>query len=118
MEFKSIFKSIALYHKNLGYPKNGEEDIQQANKANEVILALFAELAELQESYPWKPWRPKNYKDINIDNMKEEIVDIFFFLGSFIEIFDISPEELEWAFNQKLRENYRRIENGYNEIES
>lgn len=105
MMLEDLFNDIEEYHKKL-----------KANPSmNEIILALHHEVSELGESYPWKPWRPKNYKKVDIDNMLEEIVDILFFLGSILELNNIYSVELEYKFIDKLRTNYQRIEEGYNE---
>lgn len=115
MTLENLFNDIKNYHKKLDYPGDIETVYKGAKKANEVILALHNEITELQETYPWKPWRPKEYKSFDFDNMAFEIVDILFFLGSFMEIFCIDTRELIKAFEIKLAENYKRIEQGYNE---
>lgn len=115
MELEKLFTLIRTYHEKLGYPKRTNKVIDSVQEANRIILALHHEISELGNSYPWKPWRPIQYKDIEFDNMVFEITDILFFLGSFMEIFNITPNELEKAFEIKLRENYKRIERGYNE---
>jgi phosphoribosyl-ATP pyrophosphohydrolase len=116
MTLENLFNDIKNYHKKLDYPGDIETTQKAIEKANEIILALHNEVTELQESYPWKPWRPEEYKKIDFDNMAFEIIDILFFLGSFMEIFSITSQELEQAFEIKLAENYKRIEKGYNEV--
>jgi NTP pyrophosphatase (non-canonical NTP hydrolase) len=118
LTLEQLFYLVAEYHDKLGYPKRNRLWRSVRDEANRVILALFAEIAELQESYPWKPWRPENYAQIDMDNIKVEIVDILFFLGSFMELFQIQPWEIEAEFKRKLKENYRRIERGYNKDQS
>lgn len=115
MELEKLFTQIRIYHEKLGYPTKNSSIKLGIKEANEIITALHAEISELQNTYPWKPWRPLNYSQFDFDNMLFEIVDILFFLGSFIEIFNVTSKELEIAFKAKLAENYKRIERGYNE---
>ena len=80
---------------------------------NQLIAALHNEVTELQESTPWKPWRPLGYKSYNMDNMAEEVVDILFFLGAFMENNSLSWEQVEDVFKRKMHINYERIKLGY-----
>lgn len=115
MTLNELFDQIKEYHEKLGYPtKNLSVKLTQ-KEANEIILALHSEIEELKKCYPWKPWRPDDYQKYDFDNMLFEIVDILFFLGSFMELFDLSIYELKVAFGIKLGINYKRIERGYNE---
>jgi NTP pyrophosphatase (non-canonical NTP hydrolase) len=113
LTISDMFKYIKEYHGVLEYPRPKNID-EQMDMGRDTILALFAEVAELQESFGWKPWRPDNYKVPDKTNMKEEIVDIIFFLGGFMEIFGLDPDSIEEAFLRKLCENYDRINRGYN----
>jgi hypothetical protein len=112
MDLVELFKRIELYHqaleKETGYP--GDRD--QKDAANDMILAMHAEVDELMRSYNWKPWR-KNVDGKGVENMYEEIIDLFFFLGEFMEIWGLSPQVLDSMFELKLGENYHRLNRGY-----
>ena len=115
-----MFNEIKEYHEELGFPLSKEEQkaafrdpeaVRLMN--NQLIAALHNEVTELQESTPWKPWRPLGYKSYNMDNMAEEVVDILFFLGAFMENNSLSWEQVEDVFKRKMHINYERIKLGY-----
>ena len=115
-----MFAMIKEYHEILGYPIAKEDQnstvrsaIDRRDMNNQLIAALHNEVTELQESTPWKPWRPLGYKSYNMDNMAEEVVDILFFLGAFMENNELSWERVEKAFRRKMLVNHDRIKIGY-----
>lgn len=115
-----MFNEIKEYHEELGFPLSKEEqkavfrDLEAIRLMNnQLIAALHNEVTELQESTPWKPWRPLGYKSYNMDNMAEEVVDILFFLGAFMENNSLSWEQVEDVFKRKMHINYERIKLGY-----
>jgi len=77
-------------------------------------LALNQEVAELIDSFPWKPWKEPKYQIHDRSNAAMEIIDCIFFLVSVAEAANISFGNLESIFKYKLKENYDRIERGYN----
>lgn len=115
-----MFAMIKEYHEILGYPIAKEDQnstvrsaIDRRDMNNQLIAALHNEVTELQESTPWKPWRPVDYKPTDIPNMAEEVVDILFFLGAFMENNELSWERVEKAFRRKMQVNHDRIKIGY-----
>ena len=76
-------------------------------------LALMMELAELVDSTPWKPWRDIADQPFDKDNAVREVVDIIFFLVSICEELHITSEDIEIKFHEVIRNNYRRLDNGY-----
>lgn len=115
-----MFNEIKEYHEELGFPLSKEEQKAafrnpEATRLmnNQLIAALHNEVTELQESTPWKPWRPISYKPTDIANMAEEVVDILFFLGAFMENNSLSWEQVEDVFKRKMHINYERIKLGY-----
>lgn len=115
-----MFDKIKEYHEELGFPLSKEEQKAafrnpEATRLmnNQLIAALHNEVTELQESTPWKPWRPVDYKPTDIPNMAEEVVDILFFLGAFMENNSLSWEQVEDVFKRKMHINYERIKIGY-----
>lgn len=70
------------------------------------ILATISELGELLAETNFKWW--KNDKPINIDNIKEEIIDIFHFFVSMCLTMDMDAEECYRIYLDKNRENIAR----------
>lgn len=114
MYFSEAFDLIHEYHTRLGYPKESESDKELYQQFRDLIVALNQEVAELCDSFPWKPWRPLASQTRDTENAIMEMVDIFFFMGSILELFEISPMQLEEMLHSKLAENYNRIQRGYN----
>ena len=107
MDIIKMMKRVEKYHKILGFPPHKDQE----KEANDAILALYAEVAELQESYSWKPWKDSFKADRS--NMLEELVDIFFFMCTFMEVWELDPMQFTIMFNEKMKENYDRIKRGY-----
>ena len=114
MLLQEMFYKIREYHEKLGYNYTGMSLEQQMEAIRHNGLALHQEVAELIDSFPWKPWRDAHKQRWDNENATEEIVDILFFLGNIMEAVGIDPEDLELMFEVKLKENYDRIERGYN----
>ena len=49
-----------------------ERDWDQFHNGKDLALALSIEAAELNEAFLWK-----DYKDVNVEKIKEELADIF-----------------------------------------
>jgi len=111
--FWRIMGAIAEYHTELGYPKTKCTDSEKNAQHRQFCLAIHAEVTELLDAVPWKPWRPEGYKEPDILNIKEEVVDIVFFLTSICEVWGIDFADLGDMLERKLIENRRRVLNGY-----
>lgn len=111
LTLKAMFNAIKVYHLRLAKPPRTRAE--SMDKYRDYCLALHAEVTELLDSAPWKPWRPDDYEPTDFENIKEEIVDILFFLGNIMETMAIIPHDIEKKFHEKLEENYNRIERGY-----
>ena len=108
MDLIKMFVLIENYHKEHGHTKVGDMQSLRNN-----ALALMMELAELIDSTPWKVWRPTEDQLFNKDNAIREVIDILFFLVGICENLEITPIELEAKFEQVLKNNYKRLNNGY-----
>jgi dCMP deaminase len=108
------FLAIKDYHEVLGYPGETKTQEELLKKFRELIVALYQEVSELCDSFPWKPWREIKDQTFDEENAIMEMVDIFFFMGSILELFEISPERFEETLQSKIAENYDRIQRGYN----
>ena len=113
MIFSQMFTMIEDYHKLLGHTKPRAPLDRRMNSVRSSSLALIMEIAELVDSLPWKPWRSLEDQNYNIDNVKREMIDIIFFLVAICEDLRISAEDLEIKFHEILKNNYKRLDNGY-----
>ena len=114
MNLIQMFNEIETYHKKLGYDYTNATVEQRMDGTRHSGLALYQEVAELMDSFPWKPWRSIEDQTFDHKNAVMEIVDILFFLGGVMEAANINGEEVQIMFNKKMKENYSRIERGYN----
>lgn len=120
MELIEAFYDIRAYHKELGWPKA----ILDPQEHRDMCMAMVAECVEVLNAAPWKPWKSyateydgmneHDIKQVVQRNIAEELVDVFFFMSSIMEIWEITPEAFEKAFKEKMRVNIARISNGYN----
>lgn len=111
MELRTLFNQIEEYNKILGY---GYTEGLQITNIRDACLALSQEVAELTDSFPWKPWRPVEDQPYDIMNAQREIVDCLFFLVKICMFAGISATQIEGRFKLVLKNNYARIERGYN----
>ena len=114
MELVKMFNLIEEYYKTLGYHMRDTDLPERMENVRNGGLALTMEVAELIDSFPWKPWRPIADQPFNIENATMEIIDCLFFLGLIREAAGITIHQLEVKFIEKMKENYDRIERGYN----
>jgi len=78
---------------------------------DKLTSAMIAEAVELKEESNWKWW--KKPKDINIKEVKNELVDILHFWVSLCLKLGISPEDIFETYMEKNEENIRRQKGGY-----
>ena len=71
-----------------------------------MCIAIITEACELNDACNWKWW--KNKKDIDWNNVKEEVVDLWHFLLSLSIKIGLTPEDLINEYIQKNIENYNR----------
>ena len=69
-------------------------------------LAMLSELAELLAEVNFKWW--KNPKEVNIDNVRDEIVDILHFFVAMCLRSGMTSEELFARYLLKNEENFKR----------
>jgi dimeric dUTPase (all-alpha-NTP-PPase superfamily) len=73
--------------------------------------AMNQEVAELTDCVPWKWWA--KYQQLDQQNARVEIVDLFHFLISAAQVMEMSPDELFAAYTKKHRVNLDRQASGY-----
>jgi dimeric dUTPase (all-alpha-NTP-PPase superfamily) len=81
-------------------------DISAEQWIQKETLAIISELAELLDEVNFKWW--KNPKELNHDNIKEELVDILHFFVSMCIKAGMSSEELYQIYIKKNQENFDR----------
>lgn len=116
-DMERLFRKIDEYHDELGYPHPNLDLKGIMAETRSLSLAMVVEVVEALDATPWKPWRPEGYKAIDHENLTEELVDILFFINSIRKLHKISWHEMQTALDNKVQENYARIDRGYNKIE-
>ncbi|MEG2450738.1 MAG: dUTPase, partial [Clostridia bacterium] len=84
----------------------GLQDITPEQWVQKQTLAMLSELAELLAEVNFKWW--KNPKEINHDNVKEELVDILHFFTGMCNRSGMGSEELYARYLAKNEENFKR----------
>ena len=96
---QDLFNSDLVKNRHLEHITN-EEWIQKQT------LAMISELAELLDEVNFKWW--KNPKELNYDNIKEELVDILHFFVSMCIKAGMSSDEMYEIYMKKNKENFDR----------
>ena len=96
---EEIWKRQRIFCKNFfPFDTMNDEDRQKATK--EIVLHLIDECCELLRETKWKMHRQENI-NVSRNNIKEELVDIFKYWNTIMQIWNISPEEFLDDFNRK-----------------
>ena len=82
------------------------ENIQPEEWIQKQTLAVMSELAELLNEVNFKWW--KNPKEVNIMNVKEELIDILHFFVGMCNRIGMSSTELFNIYIEKNKENFKR----------
>lgn len=86
--------------------KRGLEGISPEKWIQKEVLAMLSELAELLDEVNFKWW--KNPKEVNYDNVKEELVDILHFFASMCIKVGMDAGEVYERYIEKNKENFAR----------
>ena len=84
----------------------------QAEWIRKYCLAINQEVSETIDSTPWKWWKKM---ELDTENIKVEIVDIFHFLVSLAQVTGMSAEDFVDLYKKKLSLNHKRQDGGYKE---
>lgn len=101
-ELRKIWKRQKEFNVLLG--NVGQNIKQKEALTKEFILHLITEAVEVLNEINWKIHRKKEYDKINpiIDyNLKEELIDVYKYLLSIMQFWDMSPEEFVEEFHRK-----------------
>ncbi len=113
LSVKELFNKIKAYHNRLGLDFQFKEEQERIQFAREILLAMYQEVGEVVNSLPWKPWGGKSTINFDINNFKEELVDVLFFMAELLATFEVTDSQFIQAFKNKLKINNERIDNGY-----
>jgi dimeric dUTPase (all-alpha-NTP-PPase superfamily) len=75
-------------------------------------IAVSCETTELLDALPWKPWK-KSYKEIDLNNVHIEIIDILMFVIELAIIWGLDAKTLFALYSKKMQENFDRQARGY-----
>ena len=100
-----LFELQKQFDKELEENRN-IHDISIDEWVQKGVLALIAELVEVVNEVNYKWW--KNPFEINMDNLKEEMIDVLHFYISTCLKIGITPEEVLEIYKKKTHENILR----------
>ncbi|MCL2630593.1 MAG: dUTPase [Firmicutes bacterium] len=86
--------------------KRNLQDIPLDLWLQKETLAMISELAELLDEVNFKWW--KNPKELNIDNIKNELIDILHFFASMCLKAGMNADEVLERYIAKNKENFLR----------
>lgn len=104
-KLEKLFKMQAKFDSMIKDDVTGEEAVIR------LCTALTHETVELQQLTNWKWW--KKPTELNLEEMEEELVDIWHFLLSLTIKMKITPEDLMVAYKKKHAKNIERQKSGY-----
>lgn len=86
-------------------------DMTSQSYINMNFMALSDELHEFLRETPFKPW--KKNQTLNVENAKEELVDMAHFFMNLCLAVGMTPDELYERYCAKNKENFERQKRGY-----
>ncbi|NLT98292.1 MAG: dUTPase [Christensenellaceae bacterium] len=104
-KLESIFKYQSLFDTELA-EKRGLTGIPMEVWIQRETLAMLSELAELIDEVNFKWW--KNPRPVDLDNVKNELVDILHFFVSMCLKTGMDADELYRRYLEKNKENFAR----------
>ncbi len=108
---KTMFTLQAELNRRIGV----DTELLPAEHKAEWILnfcrAMQQEIAELTDSVPWKWWA--RYQQLDLQNARVEVIDLFHFLISLAQTLDMSAEDVFRLYTEKHRVNHQRQDQGY-----
>lgn len=89
-------------------------DYEQATGATpepkDLVLAMMSELAEVLAETPWKPWKDYTGFEIDMAKLREESVDILFFLLELMIVHGkMTADDIFETYEKKLAVNRQRL---------
>jgi dimeric dUTPase (all-alpha-NTP-PPase superfamily) len=104
-KLENIFKFQQMFDSELA-ERRGLNDIPMEVWIQKETLAMLSELAELIDEVNFKWW--KNDKPVQVDKVKDELVDILHFFVSMCLKTGMDANELHQRYLEKNKENFAR----------
>ncbi|NNV04641.1 dUTPase [Brevibacillus sp. MCWH] len=76
-----------------------------------ITIAMESEIDEIRREVNWKWW--KQEKQIDLDRLQEEVIDLWHFLLSLSRMVGLTPATIFERYMQKNAINHQRQESGY-----
>jgi len=113
MEYGKDLKQQLATHGKLLISFFGSPSQVNVNKwIQQYTRAMQQECSELMDSTNWKWWREKVDK-FDLQNIWVELIDIWHFLMSAMQVAGMTPEDLHKMYMEKNQVNFNRQESGY-----
>lgn len=107
------FLGVPSLRENLEGQKEVNEFFKMLTRySQDCATAISCETTELLDSIPWKHWK-KSHKNIDLNNVRIEIVDLLHFVLELAIIWGLDSKSLHKLYRQKMQENYNRQQKGY-----
>jgi len=71
-----------------------------------LTIAMESEIDEIRREVDWKWW--KNPKEIDMDALQGEVIDVWHFLLSLSRVVGLSPDDIHRLYVEKNAENHDR----------
>ena len=71
-----------------------------------ITIAMESEIDEIRREVNWKWW--KNPKEIDVDALQGEVIDMWHFLLSLSRVVGLTPEDIHRIYMEKNAENHAR----------
>lgn len=104
-KLENIFRYQHMFDTELA-EKRGLNGIPMEAWIQKETLAILSELAELIDEVNFKWW--KNEKPVDLDKVKDELVDILHFFVSMCLKTGMDADELHSRYLEKNKENFAR----------
>ncbi|NNU96192.1 dUTPase [Anoxybacillus sp. EFIL] len=76
-----------------------------------ITIAMESEIDEIRREVNWKWW--KQEKQIDLDRLQEEVIDLWHFLLSLSRMVGLTPATIHEKYMAKNKINHQRQEHGY-----
>ena len=106
--FSKIDKSIVWPPENLDISSKSGQAVLR-----DIAFRMVEELYEAFRHLKNKPHSVKDNRQINLDELREEIADVFVYMVNLCLFLKIDSQTLYDEFCKKCEKNNKRIDNGY-----
>jgi len=112
-QLRELFRMQKALNERIGVRTDEFNDEQKTEWVLNYCRAMGQEIAELTDSVPWKWWA--KYQQLDEQNAKVEVVDLFHFLISLAQTLGMSADDVFAAYVKKNEVNFQRQDSGYTE---